>query len=62
MHPIAERIQREFAEGFVKAVEWRGDLAVTVTRKALQMLSRAPYGSSRGKAPLLLTSCQECSR
>ena len=30
MHPIAERIQQKFPEGFLKAVEWRGDLAVTV--------------------------------
>ncbi len=40
MHVIAERIQREFSEGFVKAVEWRGDLAVTVTRQALHDVAR----------------------
>ena len=40
MHVIAERIQTEFPEGFVKAVEWRGDLAVTVTRQALHDVAR----------------------
>lgn len=35
MHPLAQRIQREFPEGFVKAVEWRGDLAVIVRRESL---------------------------
>ncbi len=40
MHPIAERLQQKFPEGFVKAVEWRGDLAVTVTREALHDVAR----------------------
>jgi NADH-quinone oxidoreductase subunit C len=35
MHPIAERIQQVFPDGFVKAVEWRGDLAVEVKRERL---------------------------
>jgi NADH-quinone oxidoreductase subunit C len=35
MHPLAERIQQEFPQAFTKAVEWRGDVAVTVQRQAL---------------------------
>ena len=30
MHPVAETIQRLFPNGFEKAVEWRGDLAIVV--------------------------------
>ena len=40
MHPIAERLQQKFPEGFVKAVEWRGDVAVTVTRNSLHDVGR----------------------
>ena len=29
---LSDRLQEHFAVGFVKAVEWRGDLAITVTR------------------------------
>jgi NADH-quinone oxidoreductase subunit C len=39
MHPLAERIKREFAGGFVDAVEWRGDLAVTVKREAVHAIA-----------------------
>ncbi len=35
MHLLAERIQQEFPQAFIKAVEWRGDVAVTVQRDAL---------------------------
>ncbi len=31
LQQLASRLQENFATGFVKAVEWRGDLAVTVT-------------------------------
>ena len=32
LQQLASRLQENFATGFVTAVEWRGDLAVTVTR------------------------------
>ena len=40
MHPIAKRIQQEFAKGFISAAEWRGDLAVTVTRDAVHAVAK----------------------
>jgi NADH-quinone oxidoreductase subunit C len=40
MHPLAARIQQRFPEGFVKAVEWRGDLAVTVARESVHDVAR----------------------
>jgi NADH-quinone oxidoreductase subunit C len=35
MHPIAEKIQGRFPEGFLSSNEWRGDLAISVKREAL---------------------------
>src|SRR5678816_725119 len=35
LQQLASRIQENYSAGFVKAVEWRGDLAVTVTRDRL---------------------------
>lgn len=35
MNAIAERIQQHVPDGFLKAEEWRGDLAITVKREAL---------------------------
>ena len=35
LQQLANRIQENFTDGFVKAVEWRGDLAITVTREKL---------------------------
>ncbi|MDH5776313.1 MAG: NADH-quinone oxidoreductase subunit C, partial [Nitrospirota bacterium] len=35
MHPLAEKIQSRFPEGFLSANEWRGDLAISVKREAL---------------------------
>ncbi len=35
LQQLANRIQENFADGFLKAVEWRGDLAITVTRDKL---------------------------
>ena len=40
MHPLADTIRARFADGFVDAREWRGDLAVTVTRDALRAVCR----------------------
>jgi NADH-quinone oxidoreductase subunit C len=40
MHPLAERIQREFPKAVAKVVEWRGDIAVTVTRDSLHDVAR----------------------
>lgn len=40
MHVLAERIQQEYPRGFIKAVEWRGDVAVTVTREFLHDIAR----------------------
>ena len=40
MHPIAERIRQEYPKAFVRAVEWRGDLAVTVAREFLHDVAR----------------------
>jgi NADH-quinone oxidoreductase subunit C len=37
---LSERIQENFLTGFVKAVEWRGDLSVTVTRDKLHDVAR----------------------
>ena len=38
---LSEAIQQEhFATGFVKAVEWRGDLAMTVTRDTLHEVAQ----------------------
>jgi NADH-quinone oxidoreductase subunit C len=35
MHPLAQRINQAFPQVFLKAVEWRGDLAVQVKREGL---------------------------
>lgn len=40
MHPLAEGIRLEFPEDFVKAVEWRGDVAVSVRRGALHEVGK----------------------
>ena len=40
MHPLAEQIQTRFPEGFLQAVEWRGDIAVTVKREHLHKICR----------------------
>jgi|SRR5690349_19064475 len=39
MHPLAERIQQDYPNGFVNAVEWRGDVAVTVRREYLREIA-----------------------
>ena len=40
MHPVAERIQQVFPAGFQRAVEWRGDLAVQVSREHIHEICR----------------------
>lgn len=40
LHPLARRIKDAFPSGFVDAVEWRGDLAVTVTPDTLHGVAR----------------------
>ncbi len=40
MHPVAETIQRLFPNGFEKAVEWRGDLAIVVKPGSLHEVAR----------------------
>ncbi|HEX5645832.1 MAG TPA: NADH-quinone oxidoreductase subunit C [Nitrospira sp.] len=40
MHQLAQRIQDEFPVGFVGATEWRGDVAVTVTRDRLHDIAQ----------------------
>ncbi len=40
MHYLGERIQREFPDAFVKAVEWRGDVAVTVLREHVHKVAK----------------------
>jgi NADH-quinone oxidoreductase subunit C len=35
LQQLASRLEESFATGFVKAVEWRGELAVTVMRDRL---------------------------
>jgi NADH-quinone oxidoreductase subunit C len=40
MHPLAQRVQKLFPSGFLKAVEWRGDLAITVKREGLHDVAR----------------------
>jgi NADH-quinone oxidoreductase subunit C len=37
---LADRLQEHFTVGFVKAVEWRGDLAITVTRDKLHEVAQ----------------------
>lgn len=37
---LARRVQEAFPSGFLKTVEWRGDLAITVTREALREIAR----------------------
>ena len=39
MHPLAERVQQDYPNGFVNAVEWRGDVAVTVKREYLREIA-----------------------
>lgn len=39
MQHLAERIREEFPQGFVKATEWRGDLAVTVRREFVHRIA-----------------------
>jgi NADH-quinone oxidoreductase subunit C len=39
MHHLAERIQQDYPNGFVNAVEWRGDVAVTVKREFLHEIA-----------------------
>ena len=36
---LAKRIEESFPDGFMKAVEWRGDVAVTVKREALHEIA-----------------------
>ncbi len=40
MHPLVERLRQEFPEGVITAVEWRGDLAVTVRRDSLYEIAK----------------------
>jgi NADH-quinone oxidoreductase subunit C len=40
MHQLATRIQESFSDGFVGATEWRGDVAVTVTRDKLHDVAK----------------------
>jgi NADH-quinone oxidoreductase subunit C len=40
MHQLAVRIQESFSAGFVGATEWRGDVAVTVTRDKLHEVAK----------------------
>ena len=40
MHPLAEQIHTRFPEGFLEAVEWRGDIAVIVKREHLHTICR----------------------
>jgi len=40
MPTLTDIIQEKFPDGFLHAAEWRGDLAVTVTREALHAICR----------------------
>jgi len=40
LQQLSERVREHFADGFVKAVEWRGDLAITVTREKLHEVAQ----------------------
>ena len=40
LRELASRLQETFTIGFVIAVEWRGDLAVTVTRERLHEVAQ----------------------
>jgi NADH-quinone oxidoreductase subunit C len=40
MNQLAKRIEETFPTAFVTAVEWRGDVAVTVKREALHEVAR----------------------
>ncbi len=39
MSVIAKRVEESFSTGFIKAVEWRGDVAITVKREALHQVA-----------------------
>lgn len=39
MSVIAKRIEESFPTGFIKAGEWRGDVAITVKREALHQVA-----------------------
>src|SRR5918999_936555 len=39
MTVIAKRIEESFPTSFVKAVEWRGDMAITVKRESLHQVA-----------------------
>ncbi len=40
MHPLVERIEQTYPGVVVKAVEWRGDLAVTVKRESAHAVAQ----------------------
>ena len=40
MHPLAESIQTRFPQGVVSVYEWRGDVAVTITREQVHDVCR----------------------
>ncbi|HTL61517.1 MAG TPA: NADH-quinone oxidoreductase subunit C [Nitrospira sp.] len=40
LQQLADRVQEHFPVGFVKAVQWRGDLAITVTKEKLHEVAQ----------------------
>jgi NADH-quinone oxidoreductase subunit C len=40
LQQLADRVQEHFPVGFVKAVQWRGDLAITVTKDKLHEVAQ----------------------
>ena len=40
MHPLPLRIQQTFSDGVVSLTEWRGDVAVTVTREKVHEVAQ----------------------
>jgi len=40
LQQLADRVQEHFSVGFVKAVQWRGDLAITVTKDKLHEVAQ----------------------
>ena len=61
MHSLAEKIQQEFPNGFVKAVEWRGDIAVIVKREFLHDIAKYVHAAASvfAEAPRAIILCAE---
>ena len=60
LQQLASRIQENFSAGFVKAVEWRGDLAVTVMRDRLKAVAALVPADTAGYLQSFRDHAQSC--